>query len=249
MLQRLDLSQKLDKATYERDLAKLERRLALSTRAARFRGISVMAVFEGADAAGKGGAIRRITAALDARYYRVVPIAAPTEEERAQPYLWRFWRHVPRRGTLAIFDPLLVRPRARGARRGASPSEPDWMRAYTEINDFEEQLVQNRTVLVKFWLQVSQEEQLRRFQERERTAFKRFKITPRRLAQPATSGTPTRAPCATWSTGRAPSSPRGRSSRPRTSTTRASRSPHALRRDRPRDALSPGMVEARLSAA
>jgi polyphosphate:AMP phosphotransferase len=176
VLQRLDLSQKLDKEAYERELDKLERRLALSTRAPRFRDISVMAVFEGSDAAGKGGAIRRITAALDARWYRVVPIAAPTEEERAQPYLWRFWRHVPRRGVLTIFDRSWY-GRVLVERVEGFASEGDWMRAYTEINDFEEQLVQNRTVLVKFWLQVSQEEQLRRFQERERTAFKRFKIT------------------------------------------------------------------------
>jgi AMP-polyphosphate phosphotransferase len=176
LLQRLDLSQKLDKETYERELERLERRLALSTRAAPYRDVSVMAVFEGADAAGKGGAIRRITAALDARQYRIVPIAAPTEEERAQPYLWRFWRHVPRHGTLAIFDRSWY-GRVLVERVEGFASEGAWMRAYTEINDFEEQLAKNRTILVKFWLQVSREEQLRRFQERERTAWKRFKIT------------------------------------------------------------------------
>jgi polyphosphate:AMP phosphotransferase len=176
VLGRLDLSRKLDKETYEREIEKHERKLALATRSPRYEDVSVVAVFEGADAAGKGGAIRRITAALDARQYRVVPIAAPTEEERAQPYLWRFWRHVPRRGTLAIFDRSWYGRVLVERVEGFAP-EPAWMRAYTEINDFEEQLVRSRTVLVKFWLQVSQEEQLRRFQERERTAFKRFKIT------------------------------------------------------------------------
>jgi polyphosphate:AMP phosphotransferase len=176
LIKRLDLSQKLDKEQYESQLEKYQRKLALLTRTPGYEKLSVIAVFEGSDAAGKGGAIRRVTGALDARHYRTVPIAAPTEEERAQPYLWRFWRHVPRRGMLTIFDRswygrVLVERVERFA------SEADWMRAYTEINDFEEQLVRNRTVLVKYWLQVSQDEQLRRFKDREQTAFKRFKIT------------------------------------------------------------------------
>jgi polyphosphate:AMP phosphotransferase len=176
LIGRMDLSQKLDKEAYEDDLAKYQRKLALLTRQAEYKELSVIAVFEGSDAAGKGGAIRRITGALDARHYRTVPIAAPTEEERAQPYLWRFWRHVPRRGMLTIFDRswygrVLVERVEHFAREG------DWMRAYSEINDFEEQLIRNRTVLLKFWLQVSPEEQLKRFQERESIAFKRFKIT------------------------------------------------------------------------
>ncbi len=132
--------------------------------------------FEGSDAAGKGGAIRRITGALDARLYRVVPIAAPTEEERAQPYLWRFWRHLPRRGRLAIFDRSWY-GRVLVERVERFCSESAYMRAYGEINDFEEQLVAHGIVVMKFWLQVSQDEQLRRFKEREETGFKRFKIT------------------------------------------------------------------------
>lgn len=176
VVSRLDLSQKLDKETYEAELDRWQRRLALLTRGKRDEHISVVAVFEGADAAGKGGAIRRITGALDAREYRTVPIAAPTEEEREQPYLWRFWRHLPRKGKLAIFDRSWY-GRVLVERVEGFASTADWMRAYTEINDFEEQLVRSRTVLVKFWLQVSQEEQLRRFKEREQTPFKRFKIT------------------------------------------------------------------------
>ena len=176
LLQRLDLTQRLDKPAYEDELARHERKLGLLTRAPSYEKLSVIAVFEGADAAGKGGAIRRITGALDARNYRIVPIAAPTEEELAQPYLWRFWRHIPRRRMLTIFDRSWY-GRVLVERVEGFASEADWMRAYTEINDFEEQLVRNRTVIIKFWLQVSQEEQLRRFQEREQTAFKRFKIT------------------------------------------------------------------------
>ena len=142
----------------------------------RFKDITVLAVFEGNDAAGKGGAIRRITSAVDARQYQVVPIAAPTEEERAQPYLWRFWRHIPRKGRITIFDRSWY-GRVLVERVEKFCSEFDWMRAYHEINDFEAQLVRHQTVVVKFWLTISKEEQLRRFKEREKIGFKRFKIT------------------------------------------------------------------------
>jgi polyphosphate:AMP phosphotransferase len=176
LIQRLDLSRKLAKEDYERELAVEQGKLALLTRRAAYRDISVVAVFEGSDAAGKGGAIRRVTAALDARHYRIVPVAAPTDEERAQPYLWRFWRHLPRRGMLTMFDRSWY-GRVLVERVEGFCTESDYMRAYTEINDFEEQLVRSRVVVVKLWLQVSPEEQLRRFQAREATSFKRFKIT------------------------------------------------------------------------
>ena len=136
----------------------------------------MIGVFEGADAAGKGGSIRRVTQALDARYYQVIPIAAPTEEERAQPYLWRFWRHIPRRGRVTIFDRSWY-GRVLVERVEGFCSVADWMRGYAEINDFEAQLSRYGIVLVKFWLAITEEEQLRRFKERERTGFKRFKIT------------------------------------------------------------------------
>jgi polyphosphate kinase 2 (PPK2 family) len=133
-------------------------------------------VFEGNDAAGKGGAVRRVTAALDARRYDVVPIAAPTQEERAQPYLWRFWRHVPRRGHFTIFDRSWY-GRVLVERVEGFAAEADWMRAYREIVDFEESLVRSGVVVVKLWLAISKEEQLARFRAREKTPFKRFKIT------------------------------------------------------------------------
>jgi len=133
-------------------------------------------VFEGNDAAGKGGNIRRITGALDARWYDIVPVAAPTEEERAHPYMWRFWRSLPRRGRTVIFDRSWY-GRVLGERVEGFCSEADWMRAYSELNDFENQLNRNGTIVVKFWLAISAQEQLRRFKEREKTRFKRFKIT------------------------------------------------------------------------
>ena len=133
--------------------------------------------FEGADAAGKGGAIRRVTGALDARQYVTVPIAAPTEEERLQPYLWRFWRHVPLRSGITIFDRTWY-GRVLVERVEGYCSVADWMRAFDEINQFEEQLVKAGAVVCKFWLQISKAEQLRRFQLRAKTPFKTFKITP-----------------------------------------------------------------------
>ncbi|MDP1635148.1 MAG: polyphosphate:AMP phosphotransferase, partial [Gallionellaceae bacterium] len=177
ILKSLDLKQKLDKKTYLDELEKYQGKLALLTRNPKFKKLTVIAMFEGNDAAGKGGAIRRITGALDSRYYNVIPVAAPTEEERAQPYLWRFWRHIPRRGRVTIFDRSWY-GRVLVERVEKYCSEADWMRAYSEINDFEAQLVRHNIVVVKFWLTISQEEQLRRFKEREAIAFKHFKITP-----------------------------------------------------------------------
>jgi polyphosphate:AMP phosphotransferase len=176
VLDKLDMSQTLSKKAYESALEKYQGKLNLLTRHPKFRGLSLIVLFEGSDAAGKGGAIRRITGALDARHYRIIPIAAPTEEERVQPYLWRFWRHIPRTGRVTIFDRSWY-GRVLVERVEKYCSEADWMRAYSEINDFEEQLVANNTVLVKFWLAITKEEQLRRFKEREQIGFKRFKIT------------------------------------------------------------------------
>ena len=176
VLKMLDLDQLLDKKTYERQLAKYQGTLALLIRNPKFKKITVVAMFEGNDAAGKGGAIRRITSALDARFYTINPIAAPTEEERAQPYLWRFWRHVPRRGRVTIFDRSWY-GRVLVERVEKFCCEADWMRAYSEINDFEAQLERHDIVVAKFWLAISKDEQLRRFKEREEIGFKRFKIT------------------------------------------------------------------------
>jgi polyphosphate:AMP phosphotransferase len=177
VLSELDLTRKLATKDYEPDLAKYQSRLDELMRDPRFAGKrSLVVVFEGSDAAGKGGAIRRIAAAIDARQYQIIPVAAPTEEERVQPYLWRFWRHIPRTGRLAIFDRSWY-GRVLVERVEGFCSEADWLRAYAEINDFEHQLAGAGVIVVKFWLQISAEEQLRRFKEREATDFKRYKIT------------------------------------------------------------------------
>lgn len=176
LLSQLDLSKKLDDKAYGKKLESCQGRLNQLTRDPRFGKLSVICVFEGSDAAGKGGSIRRVTQAVDARIFNIVPIAAPTEEERAQPYLWRFWRHIPRLGRLTMFDRSWY-GRVLVERVEDFCSEYDWMRAYGEINDFEEQLSRKHFVIVKFWLQISKEEQLKRFEERQETPFKRFKIT------------------------------------------------------------------------
>jgi polyphosphate kinase 2 (PPK2 family) len=176
VLRSLDLGQTVAPEDYTREREDLERRLNLAIRSKKFAKKSVVVVFEGADAAGKGGAIRRITGTLDARLCHVVPIAAPTEEEREQPYLWRFWRHMPRRKRIVIFDRSWY-GRVLVERVEGFASQEDWMRAYSEITDFEAELVRHGTIVVKFWLQISKDEQLVRFKERENVAFKRFKIT------------------------------------------------------------------------
>lgn len=177
LLDRLDLGLRLARPDYEKQLERWQNRLARLTREAGFRDLPVVVVFEGPDAAGKGGTIRRITAALDARLYRVIPVAAPSDEERAHPYLWRFWRRVPGRGEVAIFDRswygrVLVE-RVEGF---ALPEA--WLRAYGEINDFEAELTEGGTLIAKYWLAISRAEQHRRLLARQKTGYKKYKLTP-----------------------------------------------------------------------
>jgi polyphosphate:AMP phosphotransferase len=176
VLSELDLALKLADKPYKDELAKWQGRLSELVRDERFKHRSLVCAFEGADAAGKGGAIRRVTAALDARQYQVTPVAAPSDEEKAQPHLWRFWRHLPRHGHVAIFDRTWY-GRVLVERVEGFCTEADWLRGYSEINDFEHELIEAGVIVVKFWLQISQAEQLQRFKEREQVEFKRFKIT------------------------------------------------------------------------
>ena len=176
LLNTADYSGKLEPKEYGKKLEKLQGELNLLTRDPKIKDRSLVMVFEGMDAAGKGSTIRRLTVAMDARYYRVIPVAAPSDEERAKPYLWRFWRHVPGRGHAAIFDRSWY-GRVLVERVEGFCSESDWMRAYHEINEFEEQLVDGGAIVAKFWLAISQDEQLRRFNERAATPHKQFKIT------------------------------------------------------------------------
>ena len=174
-LQALPLDQELSTEAYEAKREKWLGRLNRAVRATLAAQRSLVFVFEGWDAAGKGGAIRRLTSAIDPRYYSVIPVAKPTDEERQFHYLWRFWRQVPRDGRVAIFDRswygrVLVE-RLEGFCRA-----DEWQRAYREINDFEQQLVEHGAIVLKYWLHVSHDEQLQRFREREGIIYKRHKI-------------------------------------------------------------------------
>jgi len=176
LLDQLDLSKSLDRQTYKSELRVLQTQLNELAWEAYNKKRSLVLVFEGVDAGGKGGTIRRFTNAIDARFYRAIPIAAPTDEEWAHHYLWRFWRYIPRAGYITIYDRSWY-GRVLVERVEGFASDAEWRRAYAEINQFEEQLVQSGTILLKFWLQVSREEQLRRFKDREQVPYKRFKIT------------------------------------------------------------------------
>lgn len=172
----LDLTQRLDEEEAKKQVRRLQTEIGLLTRELRSSARSLVLVFEGPDAAGKGGVIRRLTGAMDARDYQVITVAAPTDEERAHPYLWRFWRHLPPHGRVVLYDRswygrVLVE-RVEGL---AAPEE--WQRAFAEINDFEAQLTESGLMVMKFWLAISSEEQLRRFSDREITPYKQYKLT------------------------------------------------------------------------
>jgi polyphosphate kinase 2 (PPK2 family) len=177
VLNSLDLARSLERETYEERIAAQQGRLGRLARRLTACERAAVLVFEGVDAAGKGGCIRRVIHPLDARFYVVVPIAAPSDEESARPYLWRFWRRMPGRGQFTIYDRswygrVLVE-------RIEGFAAPDaWRRAYGEINAFEEQIVDAGVLVFKFWLQISPEEQLRRFGERDAIEYKRYKLTP-----------------------------------------------------------------------
>lgn len=176
ILSTLDTTLTLPAKAVDRRLERAQGRLNLLQRRAAGHGVSVVLVFEGWDAAGKGGAIRRVAAALDARTYQVISVSAPTDEERAHHYLWRFWRHLGRRGRVTMFDRSWY-GRVLVERVEGFADEGEWRRAYAEINQFEEELVEHDTVLVKFWLHVTSNEQLRRFRERQRSPWKSWKLT------------------------------------------------------------------------
>jgi polyphosphate:AMP phosphotransferase len=176
ILDRVDLSLNVSRDDYRKRLDDLQDRLRqLEHQLYRAR-IPCVIVYEGWDAAGKGGNIRRLTRGLDPRGYEVVPIAAPTADELAHHYLWRFWRALPKAGHITIFDRSWY-GRVLVERVEGFCTEDDWKRAYQEINEFELQLKEYGTAMVKFWLHIDQQEQLNRLKAREQTPHKRWKIT------------------------------------------------------------------------
>lgn len=175
-LDAIDLSQSCNPDTYKETLEKLQAEISDLTYLAYKKGLSSTILFEGWDAAGKGGAIRRLSAGIDARITRIIPISAPTDEELAHHYLWRFWRHVPMAGFVTLYDRSWY-GRVLVERVEKLTSPQNWKRAYAELNDFEEQLQEHKNILVKYWLHISADEQLKRFREREETPWKKYKIT------------------------------------------------------------------------
>ncbi len=176
LLNTLRLDLRVEPDVYKRELEIEQGRLNRLTRKALQKGVSSVMVMEGWDAAGKGGVIRRMVPAMDARHYHIIPVAAPTDEERAHHYLWRFWRHISRAGHVTIYDRSWY-GRVLVERVEGFATQDEWMRAYAELNDFEDQLVEHGIVLTKIWLHIDKDEQLRRFKLREETPFKRHKIT------------------------------------------------------------------------
>lgn len=176
VLSGVDLTQTLSKEDYRKELAREQAKLRELSIEARNRGVSTVLAFEGWDAAGKGGVIRRITGALEAGDYRVIPVAAPTAEERKYHYLWRFWRDLPPAGKTVIFDRTWY-GRVLVERLEGFATAAEWQRAFDEINDFEAQMVEYGYYVAKFWMHISPEEQLARFKAREDTPYKKHKIT------------------------------------------------------------------------
>jgi AMP-polyphosphate phosphotransferase len=177
VLDRVDLSKTIAEDKYEKTLERLQDEVGALTWQAWDERRSPVIVFEGWDAAGKGGAIRRLIAPVDPRLYRVISIAAPTDEERAQHYLWRFWRQIPRDGAMTVYDRSWY-GRVLVERVEKFATIDEWSRAYNEINEFEEQLTEHGIILMKFWLHIDPAEQLKRFRERETVERKQYKIGP-----------------------------------------------------------------------
>lgn len=176
-LDRADLSLSLDRDTYSRQLDELQQDLRRLQHQLYRERVPLVIVYEGWDASGKGGSIRRLTRELDPRGYEVIPIGAPTPQELSHHYLRRFWIQLPKAGHIGIFDRSWY-GRVLVERVEGFASEAEWRRAYQEINEFEASLARFGTALVKFWLHISPEEQLRRFEDREADPFRRWKITP-----------------------------------------------------------------------
>ena len=176
MLERLDLTLATESDEYNKQLKALQAELHELAYQVYAQKRPVVIVFEGMDASGKGGTIKRLTERIDPRGYVVWPISAPSGEEKERHYLYRFWRRLPEQGQIAIFDRSWY-GRVLVERLEGFCTEADWRRAYGEINQFERQLTNFGTIVLKFWMHISKQEQLRRFRERVKTNYKTWKIT------------------------------------------------------------------------
>lgn len=172
----IPLDKVLEDEEYKEELQKYQKRLSELHNKLYRKKIPVIIAYEGWDAAGKGGNIKRIASALDPRGYEVHPIASPEPHEKARHYLWRFWNRLPKTGHIAIFDRTWY-GRVMVERLEGFCGENDWQRAYNEINEFEKELSDWGAIIIKFWVQIDQETQLERFTLRQNTPEKQWKIT------------------------------------------------------------------------
>lgn len=176
-IEKMNLEQHLDdKVSYKKELKKLQFEMLTIQQFLYKHNIGLIIGFEGMDAAGKGGAIKRLTKALDPRGYIVHPIAAPTSDELKYHYLHRFWKSLPKRGQISIFDRTWY-GRVLVERIEGFANKDEWGRAYEEINQFEKLLTDDGYIVLKFWIQVSYDEQLKRFKERQENPNKSWKLT------------------------------------------------------------------------
>jgi len=177
LLDKVDLETKFDdKDDYEDELDQYQLRLLELSHKAKEAKVPICMVFEGWDASGKGGVIKRIIENLDPRGYRVIAIRGPTQDELARPYLWRFWSVLPAKGELVIFDRSWY-GRVLVERVEKFATKDDWKRAYEEINNFERLLSDDGMVLMKFFIHIDKKTQLKRFEERQKNPYKNWKIT------------------------------------------------------------------------
>ncbi len=172
----VDLSRTMTKADYKKKLKKLQERLHELHSEMYLKRVPVVLAFEGWDAGGKGGAIKRITENIDPRGYEVVPTASPNDIEKAHHYLWRFWNKMPKAGHMAIFDRTWY-GRVMVERIEGFCTEEEWKRAYSEINNMEAHIAGSGAIILKFWMHIDKDEQARRFKERQETPEKQWKIT------------------------------------------------------------------------
>lgn len=175
-LSQIPLDKTIDHEEYKKELYLCQNKLRDLHNTLYRKKIPVILAYEGWDAAGKGGNIKRITSALDPRGYEVHPIASPEPHEKARHYLWRFWNRLPKDGHIAIFDRTWY-GRVMVERLEGFCSENDWQRAYNEINEFEYELASWGAVVIKFWVQIDKDVQLERFTDRQNTPSKQWKIT------------------------------------------------------------------------
>ena len=176
ILKKFEEPRKISKKHYYKELEKYQLRISILQRELRSRNIPIILAFEGWDAAGKGGAIKRVTEKLDPRGLKVYPVGAPSEDEKSRNYLWRFWSRMPRKGEMVIFDRTWY-GRVMVERVEGFATEYEWKRAYHEINEFEKTLINDNILLMKFFMHISKDEQLRRFTARQDDPFKAWKIT------------------------------------------------------------------------